>query len=158
MFITIIKYLVDYCNQLQANRIPTTVIFDSVLSIFDDIFYARQYGVQFLNILAQYLCSPNHSNFFNIDKGLWRRLLDGCKQIYEMSSEDQRNPVVQSMIKILELGSEYSYLPDVIVDYVPFVESLFVATKNQSVLSIVSRLTKIVSGFRSLNWLNSMSF
>lgn len=146
VFITITQYLIDNCNQLEANRIPSSLIFDSILSIFEDSFYARQYGLQFLNILAMYLSVPNHSNFFNVDKALWRRLLDGCRQMCEHGGEGQRNYAIQCIAMVLELGSLYSYLPDVVVDFVPFVESLFAdAGKANDVLRICFLLTKNVS-------------
>lgn len=134
---------------MEANRIPTSLIFDSILSIFEDGFYARQYGVQFLNMLALYLSTPNRSNFFNLDKGLWRRLFDGCKQVREYVGEGQKSNTVQCMVKILELGAQYSYLADVIVDVVPFIESLFVDAERSDCANDVFRmgflLTQMVS-------------
>lgn len=149
VFITIIQYLIDYCNQVEANRIPTSLIFDSLLKIFEDGFYARQYGLQFLNILALYLSNTNHSNFFNIDKALWKRLLDGCKQMCDCSAEGSRSHAIQCIGRIVELGSSYSYLSDILVELVPFVESLFVDAEKSgnisAVFSIGFQLTKIVS-------------
>ena len=126
------------------------MIFDSILTIFEDGHHARQYGVQFLNILAVYLSSQNHNNFFNIDKGLWRRLLEGCKQMCEYTGTGNglRNNAIQCIVRILELGTEYSYLADVLVDFVPFVESLFAENVNSvslDLLKIGFLLTKTVS-------------
>lgn len=119
------------------------------MSIFEDGFYARQYGVAFLNILVKYLSQPNHSNFFNVDKGLWKRLLNGCKEMCECG-EGQRTNAIQCLVKILELGALYSYLPDVIVDFVPFAETLFLDAEKSGcandVFTVGFLLTKIVSG------------
>lgn len=148
LFITIIQYLIDYCNQAEANRIPTSLIFDNILKIFDDGFYSRHYGVQFLKILTVYLSNPNQSNFYNIDKVLWKRLLEGCRQMFECSPEGPRNHSIHCFEHIIQL-SKHSYLSDVLVEFVPFVESLFdSAEKNgtiNSVLRIGFHMTKMVS-------------
>lgn len=56
---------------------------------------------------------------------------------------------IQCIAQILELGSLYSYLPDVLVDFVPFLESLFIDADKygnvNEVFKISFLLTKIVS-------------
>lgn len=53
------------------------------------------------------------------------------------------------MSRIVELGSSYSYLSDILVEFVPFVESLFVDAEKSGNISVVFnigfQLTKIVS-------------
>lgn len=65
--------------------------------------------------------------------------------MYQCSGQGQRNHAIQCMAKILELGAEYSYLSDVLVDFVPFVESILCDQDNINVLRIAFLLTKNVS-------------
>lgn len=64
--------------------------------------------------------------------------------------EGQRTNAIQCIVRILELGALYSYLPDVIVDFVPFAETLFVDAEKggcaNDVFTVGFLLTKIVSG------------
>lgn len=103
---------------------------ERILQIFEDDFYVRQYGIKFLKLLHQYLTFKNAPNVGAVDKLLWRRLLASCQRVFEKNCDSSKSIALQCVLVVLELGTEQSYLVDALIDYVPFVESLFVDKSN----------------------------